>query len=606
MASRGFGERRPARTSQLSNGDAMRFELKKTLIGVAALSLLLPVASHAQTSKGQWLVDGFNRSPRDGQGSTCVSAGGLDYAFDAAHCTVAATEAQTSREAAVAAKKSANEETKAAYAARRAAEADKLLEVEPGSGLKPGQRGAYTYDSANGDIRDGFGRNCIKDGRWGMPLATESCEPELYNKWRAKQQKAPETELARRLRYTAEEAERSVARPSVADEDLAKRISQPPPEKIRAATDDLDRTPGVVPAAAPVVEVAPLVDNTLPDFPVTTYAGGGGTALVPVPVPLAGGHKAMPEDEDTLDDGPAEVYADEEVTPDMMLSDADRALPSEGIPDGDRPMQEDDLLAEEDGPAEVYADEDVTPEMMLSDADRALPGDGIAAHDKVMPEDDLPDEDGPGEAYADEDVTPEMMLSDADRSLPPDQMAAVARAAPAPTPAPAAVVPRDDSTPDFPVTKYNVEKAAAPVVAKADAPKAAPRPPTELPVTIKSDGLFGFDRTNLRNELVIKLDAVADMLNGARYDKIVIVGHADPIGSAKYNQGLSERRAAAVKKYLIGKGVDASRIQTAGKGESELVVKYKDCAGKRKKALIECFEPNRRVVIDAAGIKASK
>ena len=199
-----------------------------------------------------------------------------------------------------------------------------------------------------------------------------------------------------------------------------------------------------------------------------------------------------------------------------------------------------------------------------------------------------------------------MMLSDADRSLPPDQMAAVARAAPAPTPAPAAVVPRDDSTPDFPVTKYNVEKAAAPVVTKADAPKAAPKAPTELPVTIKSDGLFGFDRTNLRNELVIKLDAVADMLNGARYDKIVIVGHADPIGSAKYNQGLSERRAAAVKKYLIGKGVDATRIQTAGKGESELVVKYKDCAGKRKKALIECFEPNRRVVIDAAGIKASK
>lgn len=592
----------------------MRFELKKTLIGVAALSLLLPVASHAQTSKGQWIVDGFNRSPRAGQGSTCVSAGGPDYAFDAANCTVAATEAQTAREAAVAAKKSANEEAKAAYAARRAAEEDKLLEIEPGSGLKPGQRGAYAYDNFNGDIRDGFGRNCVKNGRWGVPLATESCEPELYNKWRAKQQKAPETELARRLPYTAEEADRSVAGSSVADEDLAKRINQPPPEKMRAAADDLDRTPGVVPAAAPVVEAAPLVDNTLPDFPVTTYSGGGGTALVPVPVPLAGGRKAMPEDDDALDDGPAdgpaEVYADEEVTPDMMLSDADRALPGEGIPDGDRPMQEDDLLAEEDGPAEVYADENVTPEMMLSDADRALPGDGIAANDKAMPEDDLLDKDGPDEVYAEDDVTPEMMLSDADRALSPEQMAAPVAAAPAParTPAPAAVVPRDDSTPDFPVTKYNVQKE--PVVAKTEAPKAAPKaapkPPTELPVTIKSDGLFGFDRADLGNELVIKLDAVADMLSGARYDKIIVVGHADPIGSAKYNQGLSERRAEAVKKYLSGKGVDGSRIQTAGKGESELVVTYKDCAGKRKKALIACFEPNRRVVIDAAGTKPSK
>ncbi len=548
----------------------MRFELKKTLIGVAALSLLLPVASHAQTSKGQWIVDGFSRSPRDGQGSTCVSAGGLDFAFDAANCTVAASEAQTAREATVAAKKAAAEESKAAYAARRAAEEDKLLEVEPGSGLKPGQRGAYAYDSNTGDVRDGFGRNCIKDGRWGMPLATDSCEPELYNKWRAKQVKPPESELARRLPYTAEEADRSVAGSSVADADLVKRIEQPPPLQARSAADDLDRTPGVAPAAAPTVEAAPLVDNSLPDFPVTTYSGGGGTSLVPipVPVPLASDDKEMPEDDDMLDDGPAEVYADDEVTPDMMLSDADRALPGEGIPDGDRPMPGDELLANE-GPAEVYADEDVTPEMMLSDADRALPPDQMAAASELAPA-----------------PTP----------------------TPAPTPAPVVAAPRDDKLPEFPITKYDPQNAA--VVAKAEtpkeAPKAAPKPPTELPVTIKSDGLFGFDRTDLRDELVIKLDAVADMLNGAKYDKIVVVGHADPIGSAKYNQGLSERRAEAVKKYLTGKGVDASRIQTAGKGESELVVKYTDCAGKRKKALIECFEPNRRVVIDAAGTKTAK
>ena len=309
------------------------------------------------------------------------------------------------------------------------------------------------------------------------------------------------------------------------------------------------------------------------------------------------------------EDGPAEVYADENVTPEMMLSDADRALPGDGIAANDKAMPEDDLL-DKDGPDEVYADDDVTPEMMLSDADRALPGDGIAANDKAMPEDDLLDKDGPDEVYAEDDVTPEMMLSDADRALSPEQMAAPVAAAPAParTPAPAAVVPRDDSTPDFPVTKYNVQKE--PVVAKTEAPKAAPKaapkPPTELPVTIKSDGLFGFDRADLGNELVIKLDAVADMLSGARYDKIIVVGHADPIGSAKYNQGLSERRAEAVKKYLSGKGVDGSRIQTAGKGESELVVTYKDCAGKRKKALIACFEPNRRVVIDAAGTKPSK
>ena len=590
----------------------MRFELKKTLIGVAALSLLLPVASHAQTTKGPWIFDGFNRSPRDGLGSTCVSAGGADHAFDAMNCTTAAGAAQVAREAAIAARQAADEEAKAAYAAKAAAWQDKLLEVEPGSGLKPGQHGAYAYDGANdADIRDGFGRNCIKDGRWGVPLATESCEPELYSKWRAKQPRAYEPDLARRLPYTAEKADRSALKSSIADEDLAKRIDQPPPLKARSALDDMDRSPGAAPPPEPFkAEAAPIVDNSLPDFPVTKYDGGGagvvaGAAGVAGVAALASSDKSSADDaEDLTDVGPAEIYADDDVTPDMMLSDADRALPDDGIPDDNRPLPDDDLI--EDGPAAVFADEYelVTPDMMLSDADRALPGDGIQGADMAMPGDD-PEAEGPAEVYADdaEMVTPDMMLSDADRALPPETAAPVAET-PKPKPAPA-VAPRDETMADFPVTKYELPKAAEAPKAAA-APKAAPKPPTELPVTIKSDGLFGFDRSDLRNELVIKLDAVADMLNGAKYDKITVVGHADPIGSAKYNQALSERRAAAVKKYLEGKGVDGSRISTSGKGESELVVKYQDCAGKRKKALIKCFEPNRRVVIDAAGTRTAK
>ena len=590
----------------------MRFELKKTLIGVAALSLLLPVASHAQTTKGPWIFDGFNRSPRDGLGSTCVSAGGADHAFDAMNCTTAAGAAQVAREAAIAARQAADQEAKAAYAAKAAAWQDKLLEVEPGSGLKPGQHGAYAYDGANdADIRDGFGRNCIKDGRWGVPLATESCEPELYSKWRAKQPRAYEPDLARRLPYTAEKADRSALKSSIADEDLAKRIDQPPPLKARSALDDMDRSPGAAPPPEPFkAEAAPIVDNSLPDFPVTKYDGGGagvvaGAAGVAGVAALASGDKSSADDaEDLTDAGPAEIYADDDVTPDMMLSDADRALPDDGIPDDNRPLPDDDLI--EDGPAAVFADEYelVTPDMMLSDADRALPGNGIQGADIAMPGDD-PEAEGPAEVYADdaEMVTPDMMLSDADRALPPETAAPVAET-PKPKPAPA-VAPRDETMADFPVTKYELPKAAEAPKAAA-APKAAPKPPTELPVTIKSDGLFGFDRSDLRNELVIKLDAVADMLNGAKYDKITVVGHADPIGSAKYNQALSERRAAAVKKYLEGKGVDGSRISTSGKGESELVVKYQDCAGKRKKALIKCFEPNRRVVIDAAGTRTAK
>jgi len=53
--------------------------------------------------------------------------------------------------------------------------------------------------------------------------------------------------------------------------------------------------------------------------------------------------------------------------------------------------------------------------------------------------------------------------------------------------------------------------------------------------------------------------------------QVTIEGHTDSIGSDSYNQRLSERRAQAVKAYLVSKGVAASRLETVGKGEQEPV-----------------------------------
>ncbi|MEO8040847.1 MAG: OmpA family protein, partial [Betaproteobacteria bacterium] len=158
------------------------------------------------------------------------------------------------------------------------------------------------------------------------------------------------------------------------------------------------------------------------------------------------------------------------------------------------------------------------------------------------------------------------------------------------------------AAPVAPVTKP--EKA----VEAQKAPEAPVEKPTSLPVTInvKEDGLFDFDRADLRSEVVIKLDGVADMLGEAKYDAINIIGYADPIGTADYNQLLSQRRAEAAKKYLVRKGIDPSRINTAGKGENDLIVTREDCAGLRKDALIECLQPNRRVVVEAAGTVPAK
>ena len=55
-----------------------------------------------------------------------------------------------------------------------------------------------------------------------------------------------------------------------------------------------------------------------------------------------------------------------------------------------------------------------------------------------------------------------------------------------------------------------------------------------------------------------------------------IVGHTDQVGSDKYNDKISLQRAESVKKYLIAKGVDASRIITIGKGKRDLLFKGKD------------------------------
>ncbi len=82
---------------------------------------------------------------------------------------------------------------------------------------------------------------------------------------------------------------------------------------------------------------------------------------------------------------------------------------------------------------------------------------------------------------------------------------------------------------------------------------------------------------------------------------VLVTGHADRIGKDSYNQKLSERRAAAVKDYLVSQGVEANRIETAAKGEAEPVVACSDVKGKesgKNKKLVECLQPNGRVMVE--------
>ncbi len=92
-------------------------------------------------------------------------------------------------------------------------------------------------------------------------------------------------------------------------------------------------------------------------------------------------------------------------------------------------------------------------------------------------------------------------------------------------------------------------------------------------LTFKSDVLFDFDSAALKQGVYSEgeINRVAEILKRYPSTNIRIEGHTDSIGDDSYNLRLSERRAIAVKDALVAQGVEASRIETAGLGESKPV-----------------------------------
>ena len=153
-----------------------------------------------------------------------------------------------------------------------------------------------------------------------------------------------------------------------------------------------------------------------------------------------------------------------------------------------------------------------------------------------------------------------------------------------------------------------VAKPAPPPPAPAPEPKpiAKPEPPKKPAViTATYTGLFEFNKAVLTPEARAKLDqeVVARAKDLGSISLVHIDGHADRLGSAQYNQRLSEKRADAVQAYLVSKGFDASRMETLGSGKTNQVKSCPDKVGGKtdRKALIECLAPNRRVVVEIQG-----
>ena len=135
------------------------------------------------------------------------------------------------------------------------------------------------------------------------------------------------------------------------------------------------------------------------------------------------------------------------------------------------------------------------------------------------------------------------------------------------------------------------------------APVAAMPKPAAEKITVAADALFDFNKATLRPAGKAKLDELVSKAAAIKLEVILVVGHTDRIGSDSYNQKLSEKRAAAVKEYLVAKGIEANRVYTEGKGEKQPVTGDKCKGNAPTKALIDCLQPDRRVDIEVIGTR---
>lgn len=167
--------------------------------------------------------------------------------------------------------------------------------------------------------------------------------------------------------------------------------------------------------------------------------------------------------------------------------------------------------------------------------------------------------------------------------------------------APCHVVTRASAAP-VPVVRAAPESAPAPAPAPQAAPLAA-APPVIQRFNLSSDVLFRFGSAELREGATTELDELARTMEGAQVDRIVAIGHTDRIASQEYNERLSQRRAEAVKEYLVKKGVDPQRIEVQAMGESQ---PQTECRGMGPESgtnqkLVACLAPDRRVEIQVLG-----
>ena len=153
------------------------------------------------------------------------------------------------------------------------------------------------------------------------------------------------------------------------------------------------------------------------------------------------------------------------------------------------------------------------------------------------------------------------------------------------------------------VGQYGIRPPAARTSAQVTVARSGefdPKKPTV--VTLVWTEAFDFNRAALSSDLKAKLnsDVLPKLKDFAEIKYINVNGHSDLLGKPTYNQQLSEKRASAVRDYLVAQGATADKIEVYGYGKTLPVKSCRDAKG--RKEMIECLAPNRRVQIEVQGL----